>query len=145
MVYKSSPFSRLAKWTAHMAGHPIGFGAAVLTIVVWGLTGPIFGYSDTWQLVINTGTTIVTFLMIFLVQNTQNRESAAIQLKLDELIRAMSGAHNAYLDLEEMTEEELEKLRGSYEALAQQARDAIKRGKADTDCPDVGCEDAIRP
>jgi low affinity Fe/Cu permease len=127
-----------------MAGHPIGFGVAVLTIVVWAATGPIFGYSDTWQLVINTGTTIVTFLMIFLVQNTQNRESAAIQLKLDELIRAMSGAHNAYLDLEEMTEEELEKLRERYEALAQQARDALKGGQSDTDCPDVESKDAIR-
>ena len=145
MVYRASPFSRLAKWTAHMAGHPLGFGVAGLTIIVWAATGPIFGYSDTWQLVINTGTTIVTFLMIFLVQNTQNRESAAVQLKLDELIRAMSGAHNAYLDLEEMTEEELEKLHQSYEALARQAREAIRRGKVDTDSPDVECSDAIRP
>ena len=138
MEYRTSPFSRLAKWTSHMAGHPLGFGLAVLTIVVWAVTGPIFGFSDTWQLVINTGTTIVTFLMIFLVQNTQNRESAAIQLKLDELIRAMSGAHNAYLDLEEMTEEELEKLHASYEALARQARDAMKQGQGDTGSPEVG-------
>ena len=145
MVYKSSPFSRLAKWTAHMAGHPIGFGIAALTIIVWGLTGPLFGFSDTWQLVINTSTTIVTFLMIFLVQNTQNRESAAIQLKLDELIRAMSGAHNAYLDLEEMTEEELEELHQCYESLAQQARDALSKGKSDTDSPDVHFKDAARP
>ena len=91
MIYSSSPFSRFAKWTARATGHPAAFMAAALIIVVWGVTGPIFQFSDTWQLVINTGTTIVTFLMVFLIQNTQNRDSHAVQLKLDELIRAVRG------------------------------------------------------
>ncbi len=83
--YARSPFSRFSKWTAHATGHPVAFMIAVSVIAIWALTGPIFGFSDTWQLVINTGTTIVTFLMVFLIQNTQNRDSAAMQLKLDEL------------------------------------------------------------
>ena len=137
MVYRTSAFSRLAKWTSHAAGHPLAFLLAVLTIVGWGLTGPLFHFSDTWQLVINTGTTIITFLVIFLVQNTQNRDSAAIQLKLDELIRASHGAHNALLDLEELTELELTRLRDRYETLAQQARADLQRGLLDTGTPDV--------
>ena len=98
--YPRSPFSRFAKWTAHATGHPLAFVLAAATIVVWLVTGPVFGFSDTWQLVINTGTTVVTFLMVFLIQNTQNRDSAAVHLKLDELIRTVGGAHNALLDLE---------------------------------------------
>ena len=137
MVYRTSAFSRLAKWTSHAAGHPLTFSLAVLTIVGWGLTGPLFHFSDTWQLVINTGTTIVTFLVVFLVQNTQNRDSAAIQLKLDELIRAIHGAHNALLDLEELTEQDLARLRVRYESLAQQARADLQRGLLDTGTPDV--------
>src|SRR5262245_14895303 len=137
MVYRNSPFSRLAKWTSHVAGHPLGFGIAVLTIVAWAVLGPLFGFSDTWQLVINTGTTIVTFLMVFLVQNTQNRDSAAIHLKLDELIRALEGAHNACLDLEELSEDELEKIRDRYETLARSARDALRRGEIDTGSPHI--------
>jgi low affinity Fe/Cu permease len=100
-------------------------------------TGPLFGFSDTWQLVINTSTTIVTFLMVFLIQNTQNRDSAAVQLKLDELIRTVNGAHNALLNLEELTERDLERLRARYEALGRAARDDLLRGLLDTGIPDV--------
>jgi low affinity Fe/Cu permease len=137
VVYRTSVFSRLAKWTSHAVGHPLSFCLAALTILVWACTGPLFGYSDTWQLVINTGTTIVTFLVVFLVQNTQNRDSAAIQIKLDELIRAVEGAHNALLDLEELTEEDLGRLRIRYETLAQKARTNLQQGLVDTDTPDV--------
>ena len=135
--YSTSPFARFSKWTAHAAGHPLAFLAALLIILAWAVTGPLFGFSDTWQLVINTGTTIVTFLMVFLIQNTQNRDSAAVQLKLDELIRATSGAHNALLDLEELTESELERLRRRYEDLARQARENLRRGVVDTGSPDL--------
>jgi low affinity Fe/Cu permease len=101
------------------------------------VTGPVFGFSDTWQLVINTGTTIVTFLMVFLIQNTQNRDTAAIQLKLDELIRATLGAHNALLDLEEMDEKKLADFRNRYEGLARQAREKRAQGGSDTDSPEA--------
>ena len=136
-AYPRSPFSRFAKWTAHATGHPAAFVTAVLVIAVWLVTGPIFHFSDTWQLVINTGTTIVTFLMVFLIQNTQNRDSAAEHLKLDELIRAGQGAHNALLDLEELTEQDLERLRERYEALARGARESLKAGVADTASPEL--------
>jgi low affinity Fe/Cu permease len=136
-VYPTSPFTRFAKWTARTAGHPSAFMLAVLIILAWTLSGPLFHFSDTWQLVINTGTTIVTFLMVFLIQNTQNRDSAAIQLKLDELIRAMQGAHNALLDLEELTEADLDQLRAHYEQLAQQARADLQQGLRDTGTPDM--------
>ena len=99
---------------------------------LWSITGPIFGFSDTWQLVINTGTTIVTFLMVFLIQNTQNRDSQAMQLKLDELIRAIDGAHNGLLDLEELTEDDLSRIKARYEALARKAREDLKQGLEDT-------------
>ena len=115
-------FTHLAKWTSHAAGQPLTFALALGTIIVWLLTGPIFQFSDTWQLVINTGTTIITFLMVFLIQNTQNRDSKAMHLKLDEIIRAMKGASNTLMDMEEMTEEELDKLRNKYEELATLAR-----------------------
>ena len=111
--------------------------AAASIVVVWGVTGPIFKFSDTWQLVINTGTTIVTFLMVFLIQNTQNRDSHAVQLKLDELIRAVSGAHNALLDLEGLEEADLERFRARYEELARTAREALWRGELDTGTPEV--------
>ena len=131
-MYHDSPFTRFAKWTSHAAGHPATFALAVLIILVWAATGPIFAYSDTWQLVINTGTTIITFLMVFLIQNTQNRGSAAVQLKLDELIRAINGAHNGLLELEELSDEDLARIRARYEALARESRENLKRGLRDT-------------
>jgi low affinity Fe/Cu permease len=115
-------FTEFSKWIAEAAGHPIAFSFALLTIIVWGATGPLFGYSDTWQLVINTGTTIVTFLMVFLIQKTQNRDTQAIHLKLDELIRVTKGARNMMLDLEHMADESLKRLRDIYERLGSQAR-----------------------
>src|SRR5438477_5434760 len=127
-----SRFQRFARAASKAAGHPVSFILAALIIVGWGLTGPMFRFSDTWQLVINTGTTIVTFLMVFLIQNTQNRDSEAMHLKLDELIRATQGAHNALLDLEELEERDLDKIRADYIALARSARDAIQQGKVDT-------------
>src|SRR5919108_3410021 len=133
-------FSRFAKWTARITGKPVTFMTAVSTIIVWAITGPIFGFSDTWQLVINTGTTIVTFLMVFLIQNTQNRDSAAVQLKLDEMIRASQGAHNALLDLEELEGEELDRLRAVYEGLARRARADLQQGLFDTGTPEVSTE-----
>src|SRR5713101_3035023 len=133
----ASLFNRSAKLTARATGHPTAFFLAVLIILVWGITGPAFKFSDTWQLVINTGTTIVTFLMVFLIQNTQNRDSLAVHLKLDELLRAVDGAHNALLDLEELTESDLDKIREGYALLAQSAREATRRGDLDTDSPDV--------
>lgn len=124
---KTSFFTRFAKWTARATGRPTAFALATGVLIVWAVSGPIFKFSDTWQLVINTGTTIVTFLMVFLIQNTQNRDSEALHVKLDELIRANRGAHNALLDLEELEEEELDKIRGDYEKLAEQAREAIEK------------------
>jgi low affinity Fe/Cu permease len=133
----TSTFDRLAKWAARVTGRPTAFLLAAGVIVGWLVTGPIFQFSDTWQLVINTGTTIVTFLMVFLIQNSQNRDSAALQLKLDELIRSSHGAHNALLDLEELSLEQLEDLRQKYEALAASAREQLRRGERDDDAPDL--------
>lgn len=123
---------RFAKATSKATGHPATFICAVLIICAWVITGPMFAYSNTWQLFINTGTTIVTFLMVFLIQNTQNRDSAAVQIKLDELIRADKDAHNALMDLEELTDHELEALRLQYQELAEKARQLLRRGKKDT-------------
>ncbi|HYO47417.1 MAG TPA: low affinity iron permease family protein [Gemmatimonadota bacterium] len=136
-MYRTSRFSRFAKSTARMAGHPGVFGLAALTIVVWLVTGPLFGFSDTWQLVINTGTTIVTFLMVFLIQNTQNRDGEAMQLKLDEIIRSLEGAHNVLLDTEELEEKELDHIRERYIELARQAREKRHRGESDVDTPEI--------
>jgi len=130
-------FTRFANWTASASGRPQTFVLACLIILLWATTGPLFGFSDTWQLVINTGTTIVTFLMVFLIQNTQNRDSRATQLKLDELIRATEGAHNAVLDLEELTEKDLNRIRKLYSALAAHARSNLDHGLLDTDIPEV--------
>ena len=130
-------FTRFAKATAHLAGRPAAFILAAAVILVWLVTGPIFHFSDTWQLVINTGTTIVTFLMVFLIQCTQNRDTEALQVKLDELLRVTAGAHNALLDLEELEEVELRRIQVSYAALAKRARADLRLGLLDTGSPDV--------
>jgi low affinity Fe/Cu permease len=117
-----SRFTRLTKWTAHFCGQPITFSLALAIIVGWALLGPYFGFSDTWQLVINTGTTIVTFLMVFLIQSTQNRDTESIQVKLDELIRAVGHARNELLDLEELEECDLDDLKQTFIELAKKAR-----------------------
>ena len=135
---RGSWFTRFAKITAHAAGQPATFCVAVAIILLWAVTGPLFGFSDTWQLVINTGTTIVTFLMVFLIQNTQNRDSQAIQVKLDELIRSIKGAHLALLDLEELDDEDFERICRDYRELAHQARKDLRAGKSDTDVREVG-------
>jgi low affinity Fe/Cu permease len=136
-MYRTSLFDRFSKSVAHFAGHPIAFAGAVLVIGVWIVSGPVFGFSDTWQLVINTATTIVTFVMVFVIQNTQNRDGAAIQIKLDELIRAIEGAHNGLLDLEELSEDELENFRKGYLELAEEARSEIRGGERDTGTPEA--------
>lgn len=133
----SAWYSGFAKSAAHFAGRPRIFALATAVIATWLVTGPVFSFSDTWQLVINTGTTIVTFLMVFLIQNTQNRDTAAIQIKLDELIRVTQGAHNALLDLEELEEEALDAFRRKYQALALSAREALDLGTQDTGTPDT--------
>jgi low affinity Fe/Cu permease len=137
----TSLFTRFAKWTARATGRPAAFVSAAGIIILWAVTGPLFGFSDTWQLVINTGTTIVTFLMVFLIQNTQNRDTEALQVKLDELIRVTEGAHLVLLDLEELDDKQLDKVRDTYERLAAKAREDLKQGEDDTGTPDLGDED----
>lgn len=127
---------KAASWT----GTGYAFGMAAGLVVVWAMTGPLFGYSDTWQLVINTGTTVITFLMVFLIQNTQNRDTRAMQLKLDELIRATQGAHLALLDLEELSEEELAAIHEKYLKLASEARKNLRHKGIDTDSPEISLE-----
>jgi low affinity Fe/Cu permease len=117
----------MASHASRGAGHPMTFVAAVLIVVIWGCLGPVFGFSDTWQLVINTGTTIVTFLMVFLIQNTQNRDAEAIHIKLDELIRSHRGANNALLDIEELEEKDLHAMRKQYEDLAAKAIQVLRK------------------
>jgi low affinity Fe/Cu permease len=120
-------FSRLAKSAARAAGHPAAFAAAGGIVLCWALLGPAFHFSDTWQLVINTSTTVVTFLMVFLIQSTQNRDIDAIQVKLDELIRVTRGAHNALLDLEDLSDEELDRVKRQYERLAAATRGGSRK------------------
>ena len=119
---QSNTFTRLAKAASRFTGRPLCFALALLIVAAWAITGPLFGFSNTWQLVINTGTTIITFLMVFLIQNTQNRDTEAMHLKLDELIRATRGAHNRLMDLEEREEDELDRLREKYEEIARRSR-----------------------
>ena len=133
----SSWFTVFAKATSRATGRPLAFALAGTVIVVWIVTGPLFHFSDTWQLVINTGTTIVTFLMVFLIQNTQNRDSEALQVKLDEIIRSIEGAHNALLDLEELEDKELDLIRVNYLNLAKKARAELRQNVSDTGRPDM--------
>ena len=130
-------FQCFARSTARVTGSPVAFALALSIILAWGVTGPLFHFSDTWQLVINTGTTIITFLMVFLIQSTQNRDSEALHLKLDELLRSCGGAHNAVLDIEEMSEEELDELKRAYSALARKAMQDIRSGKSDLGIPEL--------
>ncbi len=130
-------FSSIARGIAVLSGRPAVFLVAVSAVLLWGLSGPLFDYSNTWQLIINTTTTIITFLMVFIIQNTQNRDTEAMQIKLDELIRATQGAHIALLDLEELDEAQLDRYRRSYEKLARQARERLRSGRLDTDSPDI--------
>jgi low affinity Fe/Cu permease len=130
-VKRASRFTRFATWASHVSGHPSAFILAVIVILTWGVTGPIFAFSDTWQLVINTGTTIITFLMVFIIQNTQNRDSAAMRLKLDEIIRAMGNANNAVINMEELDEKELEEIRGTYLKLAEEGRNTFRKAKSE--------------
>lgn len=133
---RASWYVRFAKASSRLCGRPRVFTLAVVFIVVWLVTGPLFGFSDTWQLVINTSTTIITFLIVFLIQNTQNRDTEAIQIKLDELIRATQGAHNALLDLEDIEEKSLDEFRSRYRALAAAARAGLDLGNQDTGTPE---------
>ena len=125
----SSRFSRFASWISHATGRPWAFVFALLIIIVWVATGPVFEFSDTWQLVINTSTTVITFMMVFIIQNTQNRDSAAAQVKLDEIIRSIKGANNALLNMEQLDEKDLEDIRSRYIKLAEDARIALRRSK----------------
>ena len=138
---QTSGFTRLAKAAARFTGRPVCFLLAVLVVLAWVVTGPVFHYSNTWQLVINTGTTIITFLMVFLIQNTQNRDTEAMQIKLDELIRATQGANNRLLDLEELEDRELEAFRDSYESLAESARSCEPGDEAGSGTPTLAPPD----
>src|ERR687884_1703803 len=137
VTFMNELFRKFSSKTSQAVGSSWAFMLAITIVIVWAATGPMFHYSDTWQLVINTGTTIITFLMVFLIQNTQNRDSAAMQLKLDELIRAINGAHDGLLDLEELSDEDLDRIKSHYEALARKAREDLRRGLKDTGTIDV--------
>ena len=127
---RRSAFTRFSQKVASYSGKPITFIVALGIIVVWGLSGPLFGFNDTWQLVINTSTTIITFLMVFVIQNSQNRDTAALQIKLDELISKLEGPREILLDLEELDDDALEELRAEFEAMAEKARSAGKTANA---------------
>ncbi len=132
MISKTSWFARFAQHASHITGRPLTFVIAVAVVLTWAITGPLFGYSDTWQLAINTGTTIVTFLMVFVIQNTQNRDTAAMHIKIDELIRVTGRARNILIDLEELDEKDLELLRKDFERLAEEGR---RRGHTTGELP----------
>ncbi len=132
---KKSLFIRFAEKTAQYTGSPATFITACSIVLIWAVTGPIFSFSDTWQLIINTGTTIITFLMVFLIQNTQNRDARAVQVKLDELLRATQGAHLGLIDLEDLEEAELQAIREKYLSLAREAHSRLQKGGDDCDTP----------
>ncbi len=132
-----SVFTRMANWTARASGHPTAFFAAVIVVLAWLASGPLFHWTNSWQLIINTWTNILTLLMVFLIQNSQNRDSYAAQIKLNEIIRALEGAHNVLLSLDDLSEDDLEKVRARYAALADRAKRDLERGKSDTGSPQV--------
>ena len=140
---RMSWFARFARRLSVITGRPQVFTVAVAAVVIWAVSGPLFGFSDTLQLVINTSTTIITFLMVFLIQNTQNRDTEAIQIKLDELIRATKGAHNALLDLEELDDKQLEAFHKRYEPLAEHSRGEMKQGGSDKGSPAMEAADDV--
>lgn len=129
-------YAHFTKNFAKLTGKSITFVLAITMILIWLLSGPFFDFSNTWQLVINTTTTIITFVMVFVIQNTQNRDTEAMQVKLDELIRATQGAHNALLDLEELEEDQIDIFREEYEVLAREARAGLEEGELDTNTPE---------
>ncbi len=137
MRHRRAWYTRFAKWAARVSGRPVIFILALGLIAAWLLAGPAFRFNDTWQLAINTATTVLTFLMVFVIQSTQNRDTQAIQIKLDELIRSTQGAHNALLDLEELEDAQLEAFVERYETLAEEARKALRRGRSDTGTPEA--------
>ncbi len=129
--HRQTVFNRFAKSAAASAGHPAAFFVAVACVALWAISGPAFGFSDTWQLVINTSTTIITFLMVFVIQNTQNRDTIALHLKIDELLRALKGPNPALIDLEELSPEELEQVRNAFAKIAEQSRNSWRSGDSD--------------
>lgn len=130
-------FSKIARFLSYWLGHSITFCLASLMVLIWLAFGPYFNYSDSWELLINTLTTIITFMMVFLLQNTQNRDTTAIQLKLDEIIRSIQGSHNELVKIEEVSDDELKEILKRYEELATQIKCKIKNGKEVTGCPDI--------
>ncbi|MFA9438360.1 low affinity iron permease family protein [Uliginosibacterium sp. sgz301328] len=133
----SNWFGDLSRWLSDLTGKAGAFIAALTFVLAWAVSGPIFGFSDTWQLVINTSTTIITFLMVFLMQSSQNRDTRALQIKLDELIRATQGAHNALMSLESLSEDELAVFQDRFACLADKAKRALNAGLRDTDSPEL--------
>jgi low affinity Fe/Cu permease len=134
-------FIKASQRIADVTGHPLTFISAAAIVAIWAVCGPFFGFSDTWQLMINTGTTIVTFMMVFLIQSTQNRDSEALHLKLDELIRASGKAHLVLMDIEKLDEKEFQSFRKAYDKIAQDARAKLERGESDMGSPEIEVED----
>jgi len=134
-------FVKVSQKIAELTGHPFTFIGAAAVIIVWALCGPIFGFSDTWQLIINTSTTIITFLMVFLIQSTQNRDTEALHLKLDELIRATKGAHLVLMDIEKLDEDDFQAFRRTYDKMAEEARENLENGTLEMDCPEIQLKD----